>query len=77
MSKKLLIGNIRTFVISRGGELLTKKYINNKQKLHVRCKCGHEWHPTWVNIKYSNSWCPKCSMDIRNNKLNCLVIKLT
>lgn len=61
--------SIETFKIlarKKGGECLTKKYVNSKTKLKYRCKLGHEWEavPSSIKIGY---WCPVC-FRARNQK---------
>jgi len=69
MSIRNTIFDIVEFAKLKGGELLSKSYINNKEKLFWKCKCGNMWHASWVGVRYSNSWCPVCSKEKRNNKL--------
>jgi len=44
----------------RGGECLSKEYINNYSKLTWRCKWGHQWDAVSSNIK-QGTWCPACA----------------
>jgi len=58
---------IRKIAIERGGELLSKKYINTHTPLQSQCnKCKHAWKARPSSIK-SGSWCPKCAVSIRRN----------
>jgi hypothetical protein len=59
--KKLTIESAQQLAESKGGECLSKKYINQKTKLKWRCSKGHEWRAAPGNIKYQNQWCPECS----------------
>lgn len=44
-----------------GFELITKEYINARQKLDIKGKCGHIWNTTWVNFRtVKNKTCPIC-----------------
>ena len=53
---------VKQFVESKGGILLSTEYINNSSKLHLRCKKDNfEWFPRWSGIFFDNDWCPKCS----------------
>ena len=61
MSKKSSIDEINEYAKSKGGILLSKVYLNNKEKLLWKCKCGEEWESSWSYIKNKNTWCPKCS----------------
>lgn len=67
--KKTNINILKDFAKTKGGVLLSDEYLNNKQKLYWKCKCGNCWYTSWVDIKYRNSWYPKCSSKIRANKL--------
>jgi len=54
----------------RGGECLSKKYVNMTAKLMWKCKEGHIWETTPSNIKHAKSWCPICAKEvIRNSKI--------
>ena len=44
----------------RGGECLSKTYVNNATKLEWRCHRGHEWAASWGSMQ-SGSWCPSCA----------------
>ena len=44
----------------RGGECLSAKYINAKEKLKWKCSEGHEWKAPASSVK-RGSWCPACS----------------
>ena len=53
---------------SRGGKLLSKKYINAHTNLEWQCKNGHTWKASPNNIKNNvkldgtkGNWCPKCA----------------
>jgi triacylglycerol esterase/lipase EstA (alpha/beta hydrolase family) len=53
---------------SRGGKLLSKKYINAHEELEWQCKNGHIWKASPNNIKNNakgrgglkGNWCPDC-----------------
>jgi len=47
-----------------GYKLLTKKYINNKQKLVFICPNGHKYYITWSNWKLGYR-CAKCANNIK------------
>jgi len=56
---KLTIENMQEIAKERGGECLSKEYINSKTKLRWRCKEGHTWDASPNNIKWG-TWCPDC-----------------
>jgi thiol-disulfide isomerase/thioredoxin len=45
---------------NKGGQCLSKEYINSKSNLKWRCKEGHEWFARFDSIRLSQ-WCPKCA----------------
>lgn len=57
-SNKLTYEYVKNYVESRGYKLLSKKYINNRQKLLLKCPKGHEWETTFHNFMDSKCfWC--------------------
>lgn len=58
--------DIQKVAIAKGGKLISKKYINNSEKLTWECSKGHRWKASFSSIqprKKSNkkgSWCPIC-----------------
>ncbi|MBU4445862.1 hypothetical protein KJ656_12420 [bacterium] len=65
-SKKLSIKEMQKIAKERGGECLSKEYINNVTKLKWRCSKGHIWENTSANIK-RGQWCPECIGNIKSN----------
>ncbi len=51
---------VREIMAIRNGELLTKKYINNRQSLLIKCKCKHEWRSQLTHI-LEGHWCHACA----------------
>ena len=60
--KRKDICEIRTSVESEGYKLLTDKYNNCDQKMHLICSNGHDYYVSWDNWKHSRSRCPRCKM---------------
>lgn len=58
---RLTIEEMQEIAKSRGGECLSKHYINGSTKLYWRCSLGHEWMATPDNVKNNRSWCPVCA----------------
>jgi hypothetical protein len=56
-----IISILQQYAISKGGNLLSNQYINNKQKLSWQCSEGHIWRAHWNSVKDNNSWCPTCA----------------
>ncbi len=52
----------------RGGKCLSNKYLNSNSKLLWECAEGHQWKAIFYNI-ISGTWCPKCSVYKRTEKL--------
>lgn len=57
---KKTIEAIRFDVESNGYKLVTSKYINCNQKLHLVCPNNHDYYVTWDNWKHSGSRCIRC-----------------
>lgn len=59
--------DVQKIAISKGGKLISKKYINNREKLIWECSKGHRWKASFGSVqprKKSNnkgSWCPICN----------------
>lgn len=61
--------NMKELAISRGGKLLSKKYLNAHTNLEWQCEKGHTWKANPNNIKNNakgrgglkGNWCPECS----------------
>ena len=56
--------DVKTFIESHNCELNTKKenFINAKQKLDVKCKCGNDYPVSFEKFKYRNQrQCKECS----------------
>ncbi len=67
MKKDIYIKSIRTPISelkkvanSRGGKLISKKYINQHTKVEWECKFKHRWFAKYQPIK-NGGWCGECS----------------
>lgn len=69
-TKKLTIDILRDIAETYGGELLSKKYINNHSKLKWKCMNGHTWFNTSKKVKNLNKWCPECEKIKKTKKNN-------
>ena len=49
---------------SRGGDCLSKVYVNSKKKLWWKCGKGHRWRSTPFSLKIRQSWCPVCANNL-------------
>ena len=52
---------MQTIAKQRGGQCLSKRYINSKEKLLWQCSEGHKWKATPFSINVRKSWCPLCA----------------
>ena len=59
--QKLTIEYARELAISRSGECLSTKYINDATHMKWKCEIGHIWKTTINNIQ-KGSWCRKCHL---------------
>ncbi|SNT40300.1 hypothetical protein SAMN05421640_3795 [Ekhidna lutea] len=57
---------LKKIAASKGGECLSAEYINQKVKMHFRCKEGHEWWTT-ASIVKRGGWCKSCSSSQAND----------
>ena len=58
----ITIERCRRAAAERGGECLSRDYVNVRTKLHWRCAKGHEWNTVWGRVQQGN-WCPKCGRE--------------
>ena len=58
------IGRISDFAESKGGKLLSTKYVDNNKYLTWCCGFGHSWKAKWKNI-FNGNWCPFCNIENR------------
>ena len=54
------IQDMQELADARGGQCLSKNYINGKTKLIWECANGHIWEAKYDNIQ-QGKWCPDCS----------------
>ena len=64
MATKLTIEDMQAIAKKRGGECLSKRYVNNVTKLKWKCSEGHTWKAPPARVKYG-SWCPRCSGNVK------------
>lgn len=58
--KKLTIEQLQVIASNHGGELLSKKYKDNKQKLKWKCSKGHIFFNIANRVKNKGIWCQQC-----------------
>ena len=54
---------------SRGGHLLSKRYVTAKTPLRWCCSKGHAWKATPDTVKNDGTWCPACVTMRRADRL--------
>ncbi len=55
-----VIRELVEFATSRGGELISKKYINGSTKYEWRCSNRHKFFRTWFQMKTAKGFCSTC-----------------
>jgi len=60
VGNKGMLSSLKEIAKNRGGECLSKKYVDLKTKILWRCSEGHEWWASLIIIKYNKCWCPAC-----------------
>jgi hypothetical protein len=59
--RKFTIEEMKNLAIKRGGECLSKKYVNIQTHLEWKCAKGHYWKSSPTCLLHSNTWCPYCA----------------
>ncbi len=58
--KEKELTELKLLARSRGGKLLSKKYLNSYTPLEWQCAKGHRWMAVTANVKNGETWCPEC-----------------
>ena len=75
-TKRLTREEVSDFIKENGCELLEKEYINNRQKLLIKCKCGNEFKTSFKEFKGMNKrQCNECGKKIAREKLQQVTYK--
>jgi hypothetical protein len=56
-----VLHELRHIANQRGGECLSRRYVNTLSRLQWRCALGHQRHATLASIIRTNTWCPVCA----------------
>jgi hypothetical protein len=56
------VEEMRGFAERRGGQLLSKRYVDSRSQLRWKCAKGHTWETTAAVVR-GGRWCPKCHVD--------------
>ena len=62
--RRLTLREMRVLARHRGGECLSKRYVNHHTKLIWRCANGHSWRAAPLGVK-RGQWCPYCAHTLR------------
>jgi nucleoside-diphosphate-sugar epimerase len=54
------IRDMRELARSRGGQCISKEYVDTKTKLRWKCAFGHDWEASPRLLK-AGHWCPECT----------------
>jgi thiol-disulfide isomerase/thioredoxin len=71
---RLSTDDLHRLAARRGGDCLSKHYINNTMKLRWRCAKGHVWRSIPKCIRKGH-WCPTCARKERPKKYSILDFK--
>jgi len=66
-NQRLALTDMREIAARRGGNCLSREYLNEKTALAWYCSAGHRWSATPDKVK-RGSWCPACARLARRNK---------
>jgi len=67
--RRLSIEVAQKLAVKNGGKCLSESYRNSKSHLLWQCGKGHKWKAIIGSIKFSDSWCPRCSSLTLHDKL--------
>ena len=57
---RLSLEDAQAAASARGGECLSKVYVNAHTKLSWLCDRGHQWQAVLASVRYLGTWCPQC-----------------
>lgn len=57
----------KEYARNKKGKCLSEEFKNSNGILMFECEFGHQWETKSVNITYSNSWCPYCNKNTKDN----------
>lgn len=64
-TKKLDLKAMQDMARDRGGECVSKEYVNGHCKLHWRCAKSHEWKSAPGTMRHRGTWCPHCAGKVK------------
>lgn len=63
--KRLTIADVQKLAESKGGKLLSEKYIDAHTPMKWQCGKGHQWMANAGHVKH-HTWCPVCSQTAKH-----------
>jgi hypothetical protein len=66
-ARRRSLGALRELVVSRGGVLLARQYVNTVTKVRVECGAGHRFAMTPDHLK-AGRWCSRCAREARHRR---------
>ncbi len=60
-NQRLTLAFFQKLAANRGGNCLSKSYVNERTHLRWRCSEGHKWEAVPAKVKLG-SWCPHCAV---------------
>lgn len=67
LNKKWSYEDVKKYIESFNYKLISKEYINSREKILVQCDKGHIYETTFNSFKNKKSRCPICNGGIRYN----------
>jgi hypothetical protein len=58
--KTSTLAEMRCLARQRGGQCISRRYIDSRTHLSWRCRLGHHWRAIPTNVS-KGSWCPRCA----------------
>jgi hypothetical protein len=59
---------VQALAQQRGGQLLSKRYVDSRSQLRWKCAKGHIWQTTAAVVSCGR-WCPQCSFDAKRGTI--------
>lgn len=75
MATRLTIEDMQETARSRGGECLSRRYVNSTTKLRWRCAEGHEWMAVPAAVRFG-AWCSACYSVRRGSDPRAAILQL-
>nr|QBK85813.1 MAG: uncharacterized protein LCMAC101_04080 [Marseillevirus LCMAC101] len=57
---KYTVDNMREYARKKGGDCLSDRYTDSRDKYLFICSNKHVWETQWSSMKHNNTWCKEC-----------------